>query len=87
MPDMTILHRDWCPGGPDCVSSLCEFRRDVARIQEAQLTDMPIATILAYLRGQGFVVGESWIWRGQDALPPGYPPRAEDDAPLPCEVL
>lgn len=60
---------------------------DADRTHQAQLRDMPLDTILAFLRERGFVVGESWVWRGVDALPPGYPPRAEDDAPLPFEVL
>ena len=89
---------------------------DAESIHRAQLADMPLATIVAWLQEQGWVlrpeathggvlsvVAQSdltatahavrWVraYRpagvsfARDRLPPGYPPRAEDDAPLPFE--
>ena len=51
----------------------------------AQLADMPFEAICAYLREQGYAVvpiGPIASWQmisARDRLPPGYPPRAEDD--------
>lgn len=57
----------------------------------AQLADMPEEAIVAYLRERGWLVewpGAVVFARvgGRDRLPLGYPPRAEDDEPLPFEV-
>ncbi len=43
---------------------------ETTRTHRAMLADMPLDTILAYLRERGFVVGESWVWKGCDVLPP-----------------
>ena len=71
--------------------------RDSSAIHRAQLADMPLATIVAWLRERGYWVERvrselptrvtdcGGVRRVYDRLPPGYPPRAEDDAPLPFE--
>ena len=47
-----------------------------AALWRAQLADMPLDAIVAYLRERGWVVGASWAWRGLDALLP----LTDDDA-------
>lgn len=91
--------------------------RDDEAIWRAELAEMPLRVILAYLRERGHAVGDKplewWqyhhcdcgtryrgcspecpkdvfertgLWIGpaivRDRLPPGYPPRAEDDVPF-----
>ena len=58
----------------------------------AQLADIPIDAIVAWLDSQGWVLrpkrttgGHLLSVRYRDRLPPGYPPLADDDA-LPFEV-
>lgn len=64
---------------------------DADRTHQAQLRDMEIETVAAYLRGEGYTVQRGpllcqWCATTLDSSSPGYPPRAEDDEPLPCEV-
>lgn len=57
-----------------------------AAIWAAQLADMPLEAILSYLRERGYgliVLGPfDRFHAGLDALPLGYPPRAEEDVPF-----
>ena len=71
--------------------------RDSSDIHRAQLADMPETTIEAWvIEHGGVIVDRAWYRQAMQVLlavrplggclPPGYPPRAEDDAPLPFEV-
>jgi hypothetical protein len=53
--------------------------RDNEAVWLAQLAEMPLAVILAYLRERGMLSGGYYR---QDMLPPGYPPAAEYDLPF-----
>lgn len=59
--------------------------RDDEAIWRAELAEMPLRVILAYLRERGCLSGGYYR---QDMLPPGYPLRAEDEdeGALPFEV-
>lgn len=63
-------------------------------IHHAQLTDMPLAAIVEYLRQRGYAVVPSApdlptrmvlcdnVRRIYDRSPPGYPPMGDDDVPF-----
>ena len=51
---------------------------DATAIHRAQLADMPLATICAWLKERGWDVCLDRACR-LDRLPPGYPPPADGD--------